>query len=75
MPLGIKHYTNQNYVTLGRVICHVCLYEYSPLNRPRLIYQHSNMAPRLSGQMSIFIQVSFGKLKDNFVLYLVFTLL
>ena len=30
-----------------------------PLNRPRSIYQYSNMAPRLSGQNSIFGVVSF----------------
>ena len=36
------------------------------LNRPRSIYQYSNMAPRLSGQTSIFsvvffvLKVSFG---------------
>ena len=28
-------------------------------NRPHLIYQYSNMAPRLSGQTSIFNVVSF----------------
>ena len=28
-------------------------------NRPRSIYQYSNMAPRLSGQTSIFGVVSF----------------
>ena len=28
-------------------------------NRPRSIYQYSNMAPRLSGQISIFGVVSF----------------
>ena len=28
-------------------------------NRPRLIYQYSNMAPRLSGQTSIFGVVFF----------------
>ena len=30
-----------------------------PLNRPRSIYQYSNMAPRLSGQTSIFGVVFF----------------
>ena len=29
------------------------------MNRPRSIYQYSNMAPRLSGQTSIFGVVSF----------------
>ena len=31
----------------------------SSINRPRSIYQHSNMAPRLSGQISIFGVVFF----------------
>ena len=31
----------------------------SPHNRPRSIYQYSNMAPRLSGQTSIFGVVFF----------------
>ena len=31
----------------------------SGLNRPRSIYQYSNMAPRLSGQTSIFGVVFF----------------
>ena len=32
---------------------------YSFKNRPRSIYQYSNMAPRFSGQTSIFIVVFF----------------
>ena len=33
--------------------------EYFSFNRPRSIYQYSNMAPRLSGQTSIFGFVFF----------------
>ena len=33
--------------------------DHKPGNRPRSIYQYSNVAPRLSGQTSIFGVVSF----------------
>ena len=36
-----------------------CVTPFSHLNRPRSIYQYSNMAPRLSGQLSIFGVVFF----------------
>ena len=40
--------------------CHVfCFLSLLSNNRPRSIYQYSNMAPRLSGQTSIFGVVSF----------------
>ena len=35
------------------------LFVKQPFNRPRSIYQYSNMAPRLSGQTSIFGVVFF----------------
>ena len=37
----------------------VVLHKYWAFNRPRSIYQYSNMAPRLSGQTSIFGVVFF----------------
>ena len=37
----------------------VFIYHVVVINRPRSIYQYSNMAPRLSGQTSIFGVVSF----------------
>ena len=36
-----------------------CYTTYTDSNGPRSIYQYSNMAPRLSGQTSIFGVVSF----------------
>ena len=42
-----------------RILDH-CLPTSVPYYRPRSIYQYSNMAPRLSGQTSIFDVVFFG---------------
>ena len=41
------------------IIMEVLVVQYSTHNRPRLIYQYSNKAPRLSGQTSIFGVVLF----------------
>ena len=51
--------------TTWLVIWEVIVVQFLSRNRPHSIYQYSNMAPRLSGQNSIFsvvcyIQVSFG---------------
>ena len=47
---------------MHQVVCNMCFFEvdrFDDLNRPRSIYQYSNMAPRLSGQTSIFGVVFF----------------
>ena len=41
------------------IVMEVLVVQYSTHNRPRLIYQYSNKAPRLSGQTSIFGVVLF----------------
>ena len=51
------------------VVCSVWSDDFKFLNRPRSIYQYSNMAPRLSGQTStfdVFLYLSlFWKLRDK----------
>ena len=43
----------------GKLECKIYRLKNKEVNRPRSIYQYSNMAPRLSGQMSIFGVVFF----------------
>ena len=46
-------------VAAGNAILNSCVKNLSMLNRPRSIYQYSNMGPRLSGLTSIFGVVFF----------------
>ena len=50
-----------NKTLCNHCLSHVtsCKNEYKNGNRPRSIYQYSTMAPRLSGQTSIFVVVFF----------------
>ena len=73
--LSLEHYFAPNDDDVGRhgslsqvniKSCSLCLQRVSLIlnihamvNKPRSIYQYSNMAPRLSGQTAIFGVVSF----------------
>ena len=61
MSLGTKHYTKQNYVMLGHVICHVLMEIEEKWHYKKVT-------------SFLFIK-SLWELRDNFILHSVFTLL